>query len=56
MTDGKSKFAQINMRINRNLLKLQGSKFAMKVQNQKIFKLQRRKLKKIFTGWKPKMT
>jgi len=37
------------------LLKLQGAKFAMKVQNQKIFKLQRRKLKKIFTGEKPEM-
>lgn len=54
MAGGKSKFAQINIKVNRNLLKvqwikksllkLQGAKFAMKVQNQEKFKLQRQKL------------
>jgi len=35
----KLKFAQITG-VNRILLKSQGAKFAMKVQNKKIFKLQ----------------
>jgi len=37
--------SMIWQRLNRNLLKLYGAKYVMKVQNQKIFKLQVRKLK-----------
>jgi len=39
LTGGKQKFAQITRVVNLNFLKLQGVKFSMKVQNQKIFKL-----------------
>jgi len=45
---GKPKFDQINRGVNRNLLKLQGLEFFMKVQNQINFKLQERNPKKIF--------
>ena len=48
MAWGKPKFAQINTGVNKNLLKLQGVKFFMKVQNQKIFKLKGWNSKKIF--------
>jgi len=51
----KSKFAQINRGVNRNLFKLQGGNLNLlklqgvtKVQNQKIFKLQGWNSKKIF--------
>jgi len=54
LTGGKQKFAQIG--VNRTLLNLQGAKYFMKVQNQKIFKLQGRNSKKIFYRRKSKIT
>jgi len=56
MTGGKPKFVQINRGkpklaqitgINQNMLKLHRVKFAIKVKNHKIFKLQGQKLKKL---------